>query len=234
MFLTDLQEKLREEQVKYGNVKLGHAHVGHQRGAVIDYYGDETDQPPEPKLTTIAEAEGVSGTLEERLKAAWPAGIVTVTGLELQQLLEYKAEALAGMHADEIPAPPPPPVSRGLEVVPAAMFIEAAVDSLKDAKMAMLVDQRKELHEAIGEVSIAYQQGYELGLQTARVCLALEPPTTKESPMEIPDLEGKGKLVRTPCPQFDDNKVACVLPYGHDGDHDFDPAHAVEAEQASL
>lgn len=64
---------------------------------------------------------------------------------------------------------------KALAEVPAAMIIEMAVDSLKDAEVPMLQDQRKELHEAIGEVSLEYQQGYELGLQTARIIVQLAP-----------------------------------------------------------
>lgn len=60
-------------------------------------------------------------------------------------------------------------------ISPAAMFIEAAVDSLKELKTSgnwIIAAQRKELHEAMGDQSPDFQAGYELGLQTARVLLA--------------------------------------------------------------
>ena len=65
--------------------------------------------------------------------------------------------------------------------VPAAMFIESAVDMLKEADPRTMQDQRKELHVAVGDKSEDFIQGYELGLQTARVCVMLTPSRgTKE------------------------------------------------------
>lgn len=57
-------------------------------------------------------------------------------------------------------------------LVPAAMNIETAIDSMKHLPEWMRVDQRKELYSALGEKSEDFQQGYELGLATARVILA--------------------------------------------------------------
>jgi hypothetical protein len=93
MFLTDLQEKLRDVQAERGNIPLSSAHVMHEHTVLVAHNtGDasETENPRKPQ--TIAEAEGVSGTLEERLRAAGPGGIVSVTSDELQQLIEYEAE----------------------------------------------------------------------------------------------------------------------------------------------
>lgn len=67
--------------------------------------------------------------------------------------------------------------------VPAAMFVEAAVDSFGSVPDAVLADQTKELGEGVGE-SAATKLGltyplsqdaiiaYRLGLQTARMMLA--------------------------------------------------------------
>lgn len=63
-----------------------------------------------------------------------------------------------------------------LNEVPAAMFIESAIDMLKTVETPMLLDQRKELHVAVGDrATKEFADGYELGLQTARVCLMLTP-----------------------------------------------------------
>lgn len=56
----------------------------------------------------------------------------------------------------------------------------------------------------------------------------IDPKTARGVHMVKPDLEGQATEVRMPCPQFDENKVACVLAFGHEGDHDFDPAHATQ------
>lgn len=65
-------------------------------------------------------------------------------------------------------------------LIPAAMFIEEAVDQLKAIRAsgttAALNDQRKELEEATGDYAGSeFSQGYELGLQTARVILMQSP-----------------------------------------------------------
>jgi hypothetical protein len=93
MFLTDLQEKLRDVQTERGNIPLSSAHVMHEHTVLVAHNtGDASETENPRKLQTIAEAEGVSGTLEERLRAAGPGGIVSVTSDELQQLIEYEAE----------------------------------------------------------------------------------------------------------------------------------------------
>ena len=60
-------------------------------------------------------------------------------------------------------------------IVPAAMNIESAIDMLKqwpEKLMWVLPDQLKELHSAVGEKSEDFQQGYQLGIQTARAIIA--------------------------------------------------------------
>jgi hypothetical protein len=96
MFLTDLQEKLRDVQAERGNIPLSSAHVMHEHTELVAHSVDAVGETAKPrKLATIAEAEGVSGTLEDRLRAAGPGGIVSVTSDELQQLIEYEAELKA-------------------------------------------------------------------------------------------------------------------------------------------
>jgi len=61
--------------------------------------------------------------------------------------------------------------------IPPAEMIEGAVDDLKniDAKLAwVLVDQRKELHEAVGDQANSddFASGYNLGLAVARRMIA--------------------------------------------------------------
>lgn len=58
-------------------------------------------------------------------------------------------------------------------IIPAAMFIESAIDSLKDGSVPQshLDAQLKEFRFALGSPSEDMQRGYQLGLQTARVLL---------------------------------------------------------------
>lgn len=56
-------------------------------------------------------------------------------------------------------------------VIPAAMTIEMANDSLKQVEPLYLELQAKSLTEACGPVSSDFIKGYELGLQTGRVIL---------------------------------------------------------------
>jgi hypothetical protein len=67
---------------------------------------------------------------------------------------------------------------------PAVMFIESAVDMLKTVPEWMRQSQLKELHsfgdaraQRLGAsgVSVDFQKGYELGLQTARVIIMTSP-----------------------------------------------------------
>lgn len=173
MFLTELKEKLDGLQTERGNIPLSMARIMHEHTLLVshsDFDFDDDDDDGDPpaeangqKPTLIAEAEGVAGTLEERLEKAGIVGVISVTGEELAQLLEFKAEALATAAA------------------------------------------------APGKLELVMQHA------------------AAKLPAEVADLEGKGSEVRMPCPQFDENKVACVLAFGHEGDHDFDPAHAPEA-----
>lgn len=66
--------------------------------------------------------------------------------------------------------------------IPAAMFIEEAVDMLREGIGASVVaDQRKELHVAVGDrATEEFAQGYELGLQTAR-CLLIQSPKAEQA-----------------------------------------------------
>ena len=57
-------------------------------------------------------------------------------------------------------------------VIPAAMQIESAIDTLKTVETDYLADQLKELHSAVGDKSDDFQAGYQLGLETARVMIA--------------------------------------------------------------
>jgi hypothetical protein len=58
-------------------------------------------------------------------------------------------------------------------LIPAAMFIESAVDMLKDVSQEHLDDQTKELESALGAHLSEYtpQAAYNLGLQTARIII---------------------------------------------------------------
>lgn len=62
---------------------------------------------------------------------------------------------------------------------PAAMFIESAKDSVARLDPQFKEDQLRELHEAIGDSSQDKQDGYLLGLQTARVVI-FESPLLRE------------------------------------------------------
>lgn len=64
-----------------------------------------------------------------------------------------------------------------MPVIPAAMIIESAVDSLKNLKVddPVLVDQAKELHEAVGDTSDDFIKGYNLGLEVARLMIQTSP-----------------------------------------------------------
>lgn len=57
-------------------------------------------------------------------------------------------------------------------VVPAAMDIEMAVDSLPKIDERVLADQARELHCAVGDTTPDFVGGYQLGIQTARLMLA--------------------------------------------------------------
>lgn len=56
--------------------------------------------------------------------------------------------------------------------VPAAGFIELAKDELDTVPPDQLADQERELHEAVGGTSVTFVNGYQLGLQVARVMLS--------------------------------------------------------------
>lgn len=64
---------------------------------------------------------------------------------------------------------------------PAAMFIESAADSLRTVPDSLREDQQKELSsfgdgraQQLGATGLSddFRKGYELGIQTARACLA--------------------------------------------------------------
>jgi hypothetical protein len=110
-FLSDLQEDLQKHQAKFGNVPLSYAQVGHAKEAVVDHYEDgqaaDPSMPeegpghtdlPDPDLEKL-----LALSLEDRLKLCRLGGVVAVTGEELYQLLEFKAEAIA---ADANKKPP--------------------------------------------------------------------------------------------------------------------------------
>lgn len=206
MLLIDLKGKLDEIQAERGNVPLSRVHIMHGYTTLIAHAAeelagadDEGDEPNKadakgPKLVTIADAEGITGTLEERLQEAGITGIVSLKGEELLQLLECKAE-LHGMLEDKLNLAPP---------------------------------KRDEAPQLTGEEKAAARKEFEMAQEKLAHTMAA---ATNKLPTEVADLEGKGKEVRMPCPQFDSNKVGCVLPFGHETDHDFDPTHAPAAER---
>lgn len=168
MFLTELKEQLDRVQTERGNVPLSHARVMHGNTVLVAHYEGDDDEDPAPetenrlKLVSIADAEGVAGSLQERLESAGPMGIVSLTGEELAQLLEYKTEVtMAALEATS-----------------------EDVDAERQKTNAARAD----------------------AMQRAAYALM-------------------------PCPQFDGNKVGCVLPFGHDGDHNFDPPTVDQAQQ---
>lgn len=62
-------------------------------------------------------------------------------------------------------------------IAPAAMLVEAAVDTIGDAQYqqdnaAMLAEQDKQIRSALPGRSDAFYSGYALGLATARVYLS--------------------------------------------------------------
>jgi hypothetical protein len=103
MFLTELLDELRNAQTKHGNVPLDFVHVvagttlAIAHGTQEDISGGKTDLP-DPDLEKL-----LALSLEDRLKLCSLGGIVAVTGEELVQLLEFKAEAIA---ADANKKPP--------------------------------------------------------------------------------------------------------------------------------
>lgn len=71
-------------------------------------------------------------------------------------------------------------------IIPAAMFIESAVDRVVDLDPAQEIDQYNELHEAMGDSTLAklsaaspmsedFARGYKLGLETMRVLFEMTP-----------------------------------------------------------
>lgn len=69
-------------------------------------------------------------------------------------------------------------------IIPAAMFLEMALESLKNQDKAVVQYELKELHalgdprvQAIGAsgVSVDLERGYVLGLQVARILLTMRP-----------------------------------------------------------
>ena len=122
MHLIELKEKLDAIQAVRGNVALSHALVMHRDETLVTFSDEETArelseamaaQLAEPGvISTIVEAEGVFESLEERLEAAGPVGLVTVTGMELLQLLEYRAECQS---FQEVEGDDPPIDPRSLE-----------------------------------------------------------------------------------------------------------------------
>ena len=57
-------------------------------------------------------------------------------------------------------------------MIPPAETIEMAVERLKREDPKALADQTRELHEATGTQSTDFDNGYALGLATARVIIA--------------------------------------------------------------
>lgn len=57
-------------------------------------------------------------------------------------------------------------------IIPSAEMIETAETELDEVDALHLSQQASELGEALGKVSTDFEQGFHLGLQTARVFLA--------------------------------------------------------------
>lgn len=71
---------------------------------------------------------------------------------------------------------------------PAAMFIESAADSLRTVPASFREDQQKELSsfgdgraQQLGATGLSddFRKGYELGIQTGRICVATNPTVIK-------------------------------------------------------
>lgn len=60
-------------------------------------------------------------------------------------------------------------------MVPSAEFIESASDDLKKVDAAVLADQQRELYEATGKEDANLVEGYNLGLQVARLMIQVNP-----------------------------------------------------------
>jgi hypothetical protein len=61
-------------------------------------------------------------------------------------------------------------------IIPADSTIEEAVDSLKQLNQSIRDEQRRQLRAALGiRASEEFENGYELGLQTARMLVANGP-----------------------------------------------------------
>lgn len=60
-------------------------------------------------------------------------------------------------------------------IVPAAMLVEMAVDSLKDVPQDHQSDQVNEFKFALGNTTPDMEKGYLIGLQVARCWLATNP-----------------------------------------------------------
>ena len=58
-------------------------------------------------------------------------------------------------------------------VIPPAMMIESARDTLRAENQKYIADQAKELHVAVGDKSQDFVDGYQLGIETARVMVAI-------------------------------------------------------------
>jgi len=72
-------------------------------------------------------------------------------------------------------------------MIPPAETIEQAVDRLKGIDPKHAADQLQELHEAVGAQSLDFENGYALGIETARVILAgsVELLTHGADPQEV-------------------------------------------------
>jgi len=94
--------------------------------------------------------------------------------------------------------------------------------TLQSAELEQLLEYKAELMEAYD--TGRNKTGEQVPPVTAAELAAAEKEFTvhlQKGPQMVPDLEGKGKEVRMPCPQWDGKKHPCVLPYGHEGDHQF-------------
>jgi len=108
-------------------------------------------------------------------------------------------------HNDEVPDPP------AKQKIDITGMGEDQIDELRaefsDAEL-FVRPQSKEEVEAAAARQAAHQE------HAALIPEAL--------PTEVADLEGKGKEIRMPCPVWDGKGHACVLPFGHEGDHVFE------------
>lgn len=95
----------------------------------------------------------------------------------------------------------------------AAVQAEAAGKAMPGP--AIPLEERLQLAQADGPEAI-------LPITVAELTQLLEYREELKQYMDQEGLGFEGKLVQTPCNQYDEQKRGCVRPFGHDGDHVFE------------